>query len=112
MLTRFPAPHEIAAFILVLLPFVVRFPTASYRLENGELASFSYIEPAAVTMGAFGIVLVLANLLVLDRSHGRTRLLHIAAIVVVAAIGLFQVISGLGWFLDPAAYVAALEAAR
>lgn len=109
MSARFPALHEIIAFILALLPFVIAFPTVHIeRNFDGTLATFSYLEPVAVSLGAFACILVFGNVLILNQATPRDRRLHIAAMAVIIAIGLFQLIRGLGFGFDAAAYLAAL----
>lgn len=109
MSARFPALHEIVALILSLIPFVVALPTIHIeRNFDGTLATFSYLDPVAMSLGAFSILLALANILILNQSTARDRRLHIVATVIITAIGLFQVVRGMGFGFDSVAYLATL----
>jgi hypothetical protein len=106
---RFPANSEWAAAVLALAPFICNMTTYSYSTSNGRVTDFSYTDIAAIVLGALAVMVSLSNLRLLGQTAPEQKAIRIAAVVVLVAVGVFQVLRGLGVLIDPQSFVNSLR---
>lgn len=106
---RFPATSEWIAAVLALAPFICNMNTYSFSITNGRVTSFSYFDTAAVVLGGLAVVVSLSNLRLLGQTAPDKRVIRIIVIVALVAVGAYQVMRGLGMFIDPQSFVDSLR---
>lgn len=104
-LVRFPATSEWVAAVLALAPLICNMTSYSYSTSNGRVTAFSYTDMAAIVLGALAVVASLSNLRLLSQTAPDKKMFRIIVILVLVAVGVFQVMRGLGVFIDPQSFV-------
>ena len=97
---KFPSQLEIAGIVLALLPFVCSFSTSSTKTVNGRVVEESSTDYVAIVAGlvAIGIAATIFTTL-FPQTNQDDRIKRIGTIVVIAALGVFQLLGrGLGVF--------------
>ncbi|MCB9450013.1 MAG: hypothetical protein H6672_01150 [Anaerolineaceae bacterium] len=106
---RFPATSEWIAAVLALAPFICNMTTVSYSTSNGRVTAFSYSDMAAIILGGLAVIAALSNLRLLSQTAPDQKIIRIVVVIVLVGVGVFQIMRGLGMFIDPQSYVNSLR---
>lgn len=91
-----PDRSEIIAFVIGIVPFVCNIGTTSTRTVNGQVVSHQETNFIALAAGALVILMAIASFRLLGRTADEDRIKRIGVIVVLVALGAFQILRGLG----------------
>jgi hypothetical protein len=93
---RFPSRTEIVGILIALAPFVLRFGTSYTRTVNGVVVESQSTNYVGLLLGPIAILIALRVAGLLKHTSDADRLKRIVTIVVIIAIGVLQLLSGLG----------------
>lgn len=91
-----PDRNEIIAFVLGIVPFVCNFSTSTTTTRNGQVTSHQETDFIALAAGAIVMLMAAASFRLLGRTANEDRIKRIGIIVVLVALGAFQILRGLG----------------
>lgn len=81
---------------LALLPFVIFIGATSYTVENGVITQYSYLNLAAIAGGITAVGIAIALVRRDPGSGERPPRWAVLVCVLVAVLGVFQVVRGVG----------------
>jgi hypothetical protein len=93
---RVPSVIEIGALIAGVLPFVVTSYTLSSETVNGRTVTWEYRDWPAIVCGCVTVLGAVVAAIQLRRTEPRKRLLRIAILVGLLALGAVQILRGIG----------------
>lgn len=93
-----PDRSEIAAFVIGVVPFVCNFSTSTTTTVNGRVTSHQETDFIALAAGALVVLLAVGSFRLLGRTPNEDRIKRYGIIAVLIALGVFQVLRGLGVF--------------
>lgn len=88
--------NEIGGLIAGIIPFFLSVGGSSTRTVNGQVVSSSSFNLVAIAGGLIALVLGLGGLRLLSDHANGERNLHIAFAILVALLGGFQILRGIG----------------
>ena len=95
---RVPDKSEIIGFVVGGLPFFCNFTSTSTRTVNGVVVESSYTDYVAIVLGAVAVLIALGSFRLLESTADDDRIKRIGIMIVIAALGVYQVLRGIGAF--------------
>jgi len=90
---RFPSRLELAGIAAALLPFICKVSTSSTKTVNGKIVEHTATDYAAILLGLAALGIAVAILVtIFPHTAQEDRLKRIGVIVVIAAIGAYQLL--------------------